>query len=78
MSELTKRICLSEFWIGDIVYHKATGKRGVVVGVQFRTAQAIPAYAVAFVHNDNERLCEPAELSVEKVFLDAEPEEAET
>ena len=75
---MTKRICLSQYWIGDVVYHKASGKRGIVTTVQFRTAQAVAVYHVVFTHNENEEVCDDIELSAEKVFLDAEPEEAET
>ena len=75
---MSKRICISEYWIGDVVYHKASGKRGIVTAVQFRTTQAVAVYHVAFTHNENEEVCDDIELSFEKVFLDAEPEEAET
>lgn len=72
---MKKRICLSQHWIGDVVYHKASGKRGIVTAVQFRTALAVAVYHVAFTHNESEEVCSDVELSAEKIFSDTDGEE---
>lgn len=67
MSELVKRIVLSKWWIGDTVYRKCDGERGLVAGVEFRTDREVPCYYVIFADRQGES-CMKMELTNDQFF----------
>jgi hypothetical protein len=73
MNEPVKRIVLSKFWVGDFVYHRVHGERGLITSVQFISDRLVPRYYIVFNEN-SDGWTEEMELTAEKVFT----EEAKT
>lgn len=65
--EPQKRIVLTRYWTGDIVYHRGDGARGIVINVHLMTDRLCPRYCVCFDDRKTET-CEEMELSNERVF----------
>ena len=74
--DLIKRIVLSRFWQGDIVWHRTSGERGIVICSKFWGGDGqVRQYDVVF--RDRQTVtCDELELSHEKVF-DVEPKDDE-
>lgn len=59
-----------EHKIGDIVYHRASGAKGIVLDIIFRAHTNLLEYCVTFGHYDNESVdCVGVELSKDKVII---------
>ena len=69
--ELKKRIVLTRFWVGDIVYHGLSGERGIVINVYLMSDRLVPRYDVCFPDRQTD-ICDEMELSSEQVFDTAE------
>jgi len=74
--ELTKRIVLTRFWVGDIVYHALSGERGIVINVFLMSDRLVPRYDVCFPDRETD-VCDEMELSSEQVFDTVEAKEEE-
>lgn len=65
---------ISEFPPGSIVYHRATGKKGVITEYSIDGQQSV-AITVAFDHANNSMRCYPYELTGNKPLDDDDGEE---
>lgn len=74
MKEPVKRIVLSKWWVGDVVYHRMTGDRGLVTGVHFASDKLVPRYYVVF-GEEVDGWCDEIELTSTKVYFLEEPKE---
>lgn len=72
--ELKKRIVLTRFWTGDIVYHALSGERGMVINVFLMSDRHVPRYDVCFPDRETD-ICDEMELSSEQVFVAKEEED---
>jgi len=66
MLEPQKRMVLCRFWVGDILYHRMTGDRGLVTGIQFNADKLSPRYYLVF-ENEVDGWCDEMEMTNEKV-----------
>lgn len=71
MSEPQKRIVLAKYWVGDWVYHRVHGERGLITCVQFNSDRLVPRYYCIFPEQ-TDGFVDEMELSEEKVFTDTE------
>lgn len=55
----------TQWGFGDIVWHRLTADRGMVVGIQLRP-ESQPNYLVVFEDRREETLCSEFELTAEK------------
>ena len=72
--DLKKRIVLTRYWPGDIIYHGLSGEKGLVVNVHLMSDRLVPRYDVVFPDRET-NTCDEAELSSEQVFETAEQED---
>ena len=60
----TKRVVLSKWWVGDTVWHRMTGDKGLVTGVHFAGGKlSVRYYVVATEEVDG--WCDEIELTGE-------------
>jgi heat shock protein HspQ len=67
VSDPVKRIVLSRYWVGDFVFHRIHGERGLITSIQFVSDRLVPRYYCVF-NTNTDGWTDEMELSAEKVF----------